>query len=84
MYDYYSIPDQIKGAEQAIEETTKGRLESDFYRVGIEIYVGVFTDVSGPTFKIDPKDEKGIEIFRSFCRQMAEHYKGLACQPTNL
>ena len=47
----------------------------DFYRTGIEIYVGSFPDVSGPDLVIDPMDHKGVELFKEFAAKLAEHYK---------
>jgi hypothetical protein len=78
MYEYYPIKDQIVGAEKAVEEIKKGPADSDFWRTGVEVYVGSFPDVSGPNFVIDPKDEKGIDIFREFAIKIADHYKSLA------
>lgn len=47
----------------------------DFYRTGIEIYVGSFPDVSGPDLVIDPLDHKGVELFKEFAAKLSNHYK---------
>lgn len=49
----------------------------DFDRFGISVYVGTDPDNCGPDLFIDPADIKGIEIFKSFCAQMQEHYESL-------
>lgn len=77
MYEYADIPAMQQRTENIDDQLTHDTNKSDFWRVGIEVYVGTFTDVSGPSFVIDPHDKKGIEIFRQFCQQMAEHYKSL-------
>lgn len=79
MYDHTDIPamqQRVANIDSALSYNPDVS-KNDFYRVGIEVYVGSFPDVSGPDFIIDSLDEKGIEIFRQFCRQMAEHYKSL-------
>jgi hypothetical protein len=77
MYKYNDIPAMQKVTENIDEHLSTDSNKSDFYRIGIEVYVGTFTDVSGPDFVIDPQDEKGIAIFREFASKMAEHYKSL-------
>lgn len=69
MYAFYPIQDMITGAERAAAKPVE--------RYGVEVYVDTDPDFIAPDFAIDPADIKGIEIFRSFCLQMAEHYKTL-------
>jgi len=69
MYKFYPIQDMINGAEQAITRPVE--------RYGVKVYVDSDPDIIAPDFAIDPADEKGLEIFRRFCGQMAEHYKTL-------
>lgn len=74
IYEFADIPAMQETAENIDSIMTN---KSDFWRVGIEVYVGVFTDVSGPSFVIDPADTEGIAIFREFATKMAAHYKTL-------
>lgn len=76
MYKYYSIDEQAKGAEQAAEKPV--------VRYGVNIYVDTDPDGCGSDFHIDPADEKGLQILRSFCRQMADHYKRLSEAQVNV
>lgn len=75
MYDYIDMQAMQQRVENIDQHITHDK--GDFFRTGVEVYVGSFPDVSGPDLVIDPNDEKGIEIFNSFCKQMAEHYKTL-------
>ena len=77
MYTFADIPAMQKTTENIDYHLSNDPAKSDFWRRGIDVYVGSFPDVNGPDFVIDPTDEKGIEIFKSFCRQMAAHYKTL-------
>jgi hypothetical protein len=77
MYQYADIPDMLETVENIDNYVTHDTNKSDFWRVGIEVYVGTFTDVSGPSFVIDPADAKGIAIFREFAAKLAAHYKSL-------
>lgn len=52
-------------------------MPADFERFGIDIYAGSMPEITSPELYIDPDDYEGVEIFRNFCRQMAEHYKSL-------
>lgn len=81
MYQHHDIPSMQQRAENIDDDLIM--TTGDFYRIGVEVYVGTFADISGPTFVIDPMDIKGIEIFRSFCHKLAAHYKSLECQPIN-
>lgn len=69
MYTFYPIQDMITGAENAATKPVE--------RYGVKVYVDTDPDFIAPDFAIDPADQKGLEIFRTFCRQMAEHYKSL-------
>lgn len=77
MYQFADIPAMQELTANIDNYVTHDANKSDFWRVGIEVYVGTFTDVSGPSFVIDPTDAKGIEIFREFAARMAAHYKSL-------
>jgi hypothetical protein len=77
MYQFADIPDMLETVENIDNYVTHDVNKSDFWRVGIEVYVGTFADVSGPSFVIDPADTKGVAIFREFASKMAEHYKSL-------
>lgn len=77
MYQFANIPDMLETVENIDNYVTHDANKSDFWRAGIEVYVGTYTDVSGPSFVIDPADTKGISIFREFAAKMAAHYKSL-------
>ena len=51
---------------QQVAVNMSGKIEKagDFYRTGIEIYVGSFPEVSCPDLVIDPQDHKGVELFK--------------------
>jgi hypothetical protein len=71
IYQYHDITQMQKVAEGLSVNVQIG----DFYRTGIEIYVGGFPDVSGPDLVIDPTDHKGVELFKEFAAKLADHYK---------
>jgi hypothetical protein len=71
IYQYNDMVQMRKIAEGLAANVHIG----DFYRTGIEIYVGSFPDVSGPDLVIDPNDHKGVELFREFAAELADHYK---------
>lgn len=77
IYEFADLPAMQETAENINDIITHDVSKSDFWRVGIEVYVGCFTDVSGPSFVIDPADTQGIAIFREFAAKMAAHYKSL-------
>lgn len=81
MYRYHDTTQFEKNTESIDDRLSSDVVKSDFWRFGVAVYVGSDPDVSGPEFIIDPFDEKGIEIFKSFCQQMAEHYKHLNNKP---
>jgi len=70
MYKYVYIHDLIKTSEAAIT--------TPINRYGISVYVEGDPDGVGLDIYIDPADAKGIELFREFAKQMAEHYKSLS------
>lgn len=69
MYQYTPIDTLITGSEDAAKK--------NITKYGVQVYVDSVCDMVDSDFYIDPADEKGIEIFRSFCLQMAAHYKTL-------
>lgn len=70
-YKYNEVNRMLKNAEGCTGDIN---CIGDFYRTGIEIYVGSFPDVSGPDLVIDPHDKKGVELFKEFAGKLAEHY----------
>jgi hypothetical protein len=76
MYQYYDMDQMQKVATEMPSDIEKGAI-GDFYRTGIEIYVGSFPDVSGPDLVIDPHDHAAVELFKDFAGKLAEHYKNL-------
>lgn len=71
IYEYHDMVQMQKVAEGLAVNVHAG----DFYRTGIEIYVGSFPDVSGPDLVIDPTDHIGVELFKEFAGKLAKHFK---------
>lgn len=71
MYQYNNIEHMAMCAEKAITERMH-------FPEQVMVYVGGDPDVSGPSFVIDWLDHDGLELFRNFCKQMADHYKSLS------
>jgi hypothetical protein len=69
MYKYTPINELITGAEEAAK--------MEIIRYGVIVYVDSDPDFVGADFLIDPNDKKGIEIFRRFAKEIAEHFKTL-------
>lgn len=70
-YKYFNMGQLQEVAENLVTNIEIG----DFYRTGVEIYVGSFPDVSGPDLVIDPCDREGIELFKEFASKLAAHYR---------
>jgi hypothetical protein len=73
MYTCNTIPDMITSIEHIVSNPIE--------RQGVLVYVDADPDFASADFQIDPADTKGLEIFRQFCRDMAEHYKHLNKKP---
>lgn len=69
MYTHHPIPHMIANIEHIVSYPIE--------RQGVLVYVDADPDFASADFEIDPADAKGLEIFRNFCRDMAEHYKSL-------
>lgn len=80
MYQYNDIQAMQRTAENIDEMVAPGTGYGDFYRTGIEIYIGSFPDVSGPDLVIDPHDHKAVELFKEFAGKLAAHYSTLKTQ----
>jgi hypothetical protein len=69
MYQPQHLPFLITRAEESRTQPID--------RYGITVYVDCDPDFVSADIYIDPKDDKGIAIFREFAARMAEHYKSL-------
>jgi len=69
MYKYHPISELIQSTEAAITKPIE--------RYGIAVYVDCHPDDVSADIYIDPKDAKGIALFREFATKIAEHYKTL-------
>lgn len=69
MYEYHDIEEMHDNAKDC---TTKRVV-----RYGVQIFHDVDPDWCGADFVIDPEDKQALELYRDFCRKMADHYKTL-------